>query len=984
VVLRKGKDISFWQWQHLPKILLSESSSFEIMIRWLFLASVSTLHAAESAKFQLGINVGGPSCIINGQSWQGDTSEHFRSETAVFENQDVDLATKAPYSTMRMLRTSRAGEIKAEVHKIPPGEYQLFTYFWEDNRSESFDVLVNGKTVVRGHQSGVIGSWHKLGPFTVTLADGPISLETKGGTANLSGIELWQGGGPLPEPDFGFTEQPTPDQLAFFENKVRPVLVTHCYECHASKSKKLGGSLLLDSKAGIRKGGDTEPPVLPCDPENSLLLRAVRHQIPDLTMPPREKLPEEAVAVLEAWIRQGAPDPRTEDTFAALQAAQQAKLQAAREWWAFQPVKSDPPPAVKQTDWPTNAIDHFTLAKMEANGLAPAAPADKATWLRRVTFDLIGLPPTPGELDAFLQDNSARAKETVLDRLLANPAYGERWGRHWLDVVRYADTAGDNSDYPIPQHHRYRDWVISAFNADLPYDQFVQKQLAGDLLATKDAQERRANIIATGYLANARRFGSRVEDYPHHLTIEDTLDNLGRAFLGLSLSCARCHDHKFDPISADDYYGLYGIFSSSRYPWPGIELDKRQRDFIPLGNEALALAKTRERDSIHDSLGGLVKAKEQAAAGKQGKEAEALWKEVNTYKTALAKYVDGPREDAYAMAEAPRPADARVQLKGDPTKPQGVVKRRFPKVLGGQELPAEEQGSGRKQLASWITDPQNPLTARVVVNRIWQGHFGKPIVPTPNDFGRQGKAASHPELLDYLARAFIQEGWSIKKLHRQILLSSTAGQSSMPSAAMLATDPTNQWLSCFPRRRLDAEAIRDSLLQLSGLLDNSPAGEHPFPGPSTWQFTQHNPFKAVYQTNRRSVYLMTQRTQRHPFLVNFDGADPSASTPLRTTSVTPLQALFFLNDPQFHEQAQGIARQAQTQAATDDARLRQAWRHLFSRDADADELQQSRLFLAASVVKELNAGKLPHEAQQAAWEAQIRVLLRLNEFVYLD
>ncbi len=430
-------------------------------------------------------------------------------------------------------------------------------------------------------------------------------------------------------------------------------------------------------------------------------------------------------------------------------------------------------------------IDRFVLAKLEEHGMKPAPAADKRALIRRATYDLTGLPPTPDEVDAFLADDSQDAFARVVDRLLDSPRYGERWGRHWLDVVRYADTAGDNSDYPVPQMHRYRDWVIDAFNRDLPYDEFVRDQLAGDLRGGATEEERYQRIIATGYIANARRFGSRVDDYPQHLTIEDTIDNLGRSFLGTTLSCARCHDHKFDPIPTRDYYALYGIFESTRYPWPGIELDKQQRDFVPLVPAA-------DRDAAEQKLANwqkeqtrldkdVDKLKEELKKAKD-EEKQAFEAKLKDAERAAKEHRDGemPFETAYAVADAESPGDAAIQEKGDPAKPSDVVPRHFLTVLGGQELPEDCESSGREQLAEWIVADDNPLTARVMANRIWQHHFGRGIVPTPNDFGKQGKPPTHPELLDYLAVSFRESGWSIKSMHRLIMLSHAYQQSRVP------------------------------------------------------------------------------------------------------------------------------------------------------------------------------------------------------------
>ncbi|MBM3824375.1 MAG: DUF1553 domain-containing protein [Verrucomicrobia bacterium] len=528
-----------------------------------------------------------------------------------------------------------------------------------------------------------------------------------------------------------------------------------------------------------------------------------------------------------------------------------------------------------------------------------------------------------------MRDKSATASTRVVDRLLASPRYGERWGRHWLDVVRYADTAGDNSDYPIPQMYRYRDWVIQALNRDLPYDQFVRDQLAGDLTPSDSLEETHQRWIATGYLANSRRFGSRVEDYPQHLTIEDTLDNVGRAFLGLSINCARCHDHKFDPITAADYYALYGIFQSTRYPWPGIELEKRQRDLVPLvaPSEISAAEKRKQtRDQEKRRLQRIVEKLKDSLKETPKEQKTAVEEKIKEAERAAKEFAKLPLpfELVYAVAEGSNISDAAIQMKEDPAKPGEIVRRRFLSVMPGPDLPSADTTSGRAYLADAIIHRAQPLAARVMVNRIWQHHFGQGLVPTPNDFGKQGKPPTHPELLDWLANSFIRSGWSMKAVHRAILLSRVYQLSTERSETAIARDPNNVTLASYPRRRLDAESLRDTLLTLGGNLDTRPPGPHPFPPEQDWNFTQHNPFKAVYETRRRSVYLMTQRIQRHPYLALFDGADPSASTASRTTSTTPLQALYLLNDGFVHRQAQAFAQRILHEEAAEPDRFRRA------------------------------------------------------------
>jgi hypothetical protein len=797
---------------------------------------------------------------------------------------------------------------------------------------------------------------------------------------------------------------PSVEGIEFFEKKVRPLLVKHCYSCHSEEAQKVRGDLRLDNREGVLKGGSSGSAVVPGDPAKSLLIVAVRHTDDDLKMPPKEKLSAEEIADLEAWVAMGAPDPRTGGVI-----PKALDLDAAKEFWSFRPVQDPVPPAVQDASWPLNNIDRFIRAKLDEKGLTPSPPADKRTLIRRATFDLTGLPPTPEAIDAFLKDDSPDAFATVVDRLLASPAYGERWGRHWLDLVRYADTAGDNSDFPIPQIIKYRDWVIDALNRDMPYDEFVRWQLAGDLLPATDEADRFAKLIATGYLANARRFGSYEDErYPWYLTIEDTIDNLGRTFLGLTINCCRCHDHKFDPLSQADYYALYGFFQSTRYPRAGIELDQVQRDFVPLVPAEVAAAADKEREAKLAEFDATVK-KLQAEKGMADKAAKAAGafsalalaetkarseylaeaiKKVRQDKTNFEK-TPLPYDNAYAVVDRPiegkrKIGNARMQIKGDPERLGPEVPRRFPTVLGGYELPANQTGSGRVELAEWIVDPSNPLTARVMVNRIWQYHFGKGIVPTPSDFGSQGRPPTHPELLDYLARRFIESGWSLKAMHRLMMLSRTYQMASADSAANAAIDVANEYLWRFNRRRLDAESIRDAMLAVSDTLDHSRGGPHPFPHPTKWNYTQHNPFKAVYDSNRRSVYLMTQRIQRHPFLALFDGPDTNASTAFRVTSTTPLQALYLMNDPFVHAQAKKFAERLLAERTDDAGRLERAFLLLYGRPPRDDERDATADYLAKISETLKTAGAASGELPTKAWESLARALLLSNEFVYVD
>lgn len=709
-------------------------------------------------------------------------------------------------------------------------------------------------------------------------------------------------------------------------------------------------------------------------------------------------------------------------------AADEAPARADASFWSFQPVKEPPLPAVRHESWVRNPIDRFILAKLEENGLVPAPEATPEVLLRRVTYDLTGLPPRPSEIDAFLEDTSPDAWEKVIDRLLASPHYGERWGRHWLDVARYADTAGESADYPIPQAYLYRNYVIDAFNQDTPYDEFLRQQIAGDLLPAANEQERYRNIIATGFIALSRRFGVD-PDATHHQTIEDTLDTLGRATMGMSMSCARCHDHKFDPISMRDYYALYGIFSSTTYPFPGSENKKRQRDLVPLMtpeeyDRVMAPFKA-ELEEIDREIEALNEEGKRASKVERGEKVDGppprtrlqlleAFRQARAKRDAVQDRIP-PLPMAYAVSEG-KPSNARIQKRGEPFNLGEEVPRGFLTVLSGQTLPPDAQGSGRKELAEWITDPRNPLTPRVMVNRIWHYHFGRGLVATPNDFGRMGQPPSHPELLDWLASQFVKNGWSIKKMHKLILTSATWRQSSVTAwqaaqeahaqpafarttvdDAMLRVvstspaslrnpeevDPNNILLARFPRLRLDAEATRDALLFTSGRLDPLRGGAHPFPPPQKWHWTQHDPFVAVYETNERSVYVMQQRIRRHPFFAVFDGADTNASTGARFITTTPLQALFMMNDPFVHEQAQSLAQRVRAASPSDVRRIDFAHRLLYGRRADKEETTWGVLYLASARAS-LPASEPDDKRDQHAWASYARVLFSANEFMYLD
>ena len=1222
--------------------------------------------------------------------------------------------------------------------------------------------------------------------------------------------------------------------FTFFENQIRPVLSSQCFECHSGTSERLRGGLRLDNRSDFLKGGIDGPIVVPGNPEASLLIKAIRHDHPDIKMPPpksgRARLPDQVISDFTTWVQSGAPYPEGSATPSAPAASSLP--------WSLQPLRNPALPSVTNPSWPRQPLDSFILARLETDGLSPEPPADRLTLIRRATFDLTGLPPEPTEIDAFLSDTDPDAFAKVVDRLLASPHYGEHWGRHWLDVVRYADTAGDTADYPVPDAWRYRNYVIDALNADKPYHEFVREQIAGDLMARNGPPEKYAErITATGFLAISRRFGFDSENY-HHLTLQDTIDTLGQTFLGLTLGCARCHHHKFDPVSTKDYYGLYGIFASTRFAFPGSEQKNRYRAMVPLvppaesdpalrgllsefaatgsnpqgilrslddidgdfemqraasggsygvlvppwlydgsisvspeaqspfrslhpfgsvgvtlpaapasvwqslptanrhgllhanldfrargsadakghydfslgtsqgphaltarissttltlfpddhpitialprqgdwhalrltidldqraasgslerpgasipialhrlnpawngvigavaissrssstpppptvidniacqpqpippttaeptvpadlrspassleqelttlvgydgdlegqqpdqppaapwhpGPNSAVMISTASQSPFHHihpagSLGialpvspaynglglnlpqpwttekaGTLHASFDFHPGKPGStgDSEGTWRfhighgpaspaiELGFHSSAFfvrsgndyhkaaqlppdqwhhvqltldltarkftgtlfsgtaatnfqgdfpanwdgtidyafidsgghltgtkpaldadnftlrteplppptgtpvagpsapeaplaakrsriadlrkqiadakaasqarqqsleSKLASGPVPLAYAVTDG-TPQDARIQLRGEPDRPGDTVPRGFIAVLGQSQLPPQTAGSGRHELAHWITDHNHALTSRVIANRLWQYHFGRPLVRTPNDFGNRSEPPTHPDLLDHLASSLQQSGWSLKSLHRAILLSATWQQATAPAQDGRHAD----LYAGFPRRRLSAEELRDSILAVSGALDRSKGTAHPFPPATSWAFSQHNPFTAVYDHRQRSVYLMVQRIKRHPFLALFDGADPNASTPDRRPTTVPTQALYFLNDPFVHENSLAAADSLLKSASNDPDRIHMAYRRTLGRPPSPEETSDALAFLAACRASVAAPGDA--QPDRPALAAFVRTLFGSNEFLHCD
>ncbi|WP_299466608.1 PSD1 and planctomycete cytochrome C domain-containing protein [uncultured Gimesia sp.] len=1019
--------------------------------------------------------------------------------------------------------------------------------------------------------------------------------------------------------------------LALFENEVRPLLIEHCITCHGPQKSEAG--LRLDQGATMLKGGDTGPAIIPGKPESSLLIKALHHT-DGLEMPPEKQLDAGKIAAVTRWVKAGAIWPEGIKLGSGPELRGGPITEKERRFWSFQPIQDPAPPTVEASLPVSNDIDRFIHAKLIKEGLTMRSAAEKRTLLRRATFDLTGLPPTQAEMQSFLNDDSPQAFANVVDRLLQSRSYGERWGRHWLDVVRYADTAGETADYPAPLAYQYRNWVIDAINQDMPYDEFVRQQIAGDLqarqllkpsdkpLSAEDEARYQKMHVATGFIAISRRFGFDVENY-HHLTIQDTLDTVGQAVLGLSLGCARCHDHKYDPINMSDYYAWYGIFNSSRYSFPGSEEKKRPYDtfsalspkleaekkskfetqlaayekqvvektsalkelddqisailpsnefcgfekellggspmkpygffasatisasaqspyanVFPVGTRGIAFPGDTQNNAIVRTLptthtpdtapvlyfnldfrntdragegngayriylgqgpghsaaveigvsattffvknGGQYESLCEVKQGQwcnlwikldlqkktyhgvltaadrsvpfEGKSFTAGWSgvidttfvdkygpgsgttpaheidnlsisvqpllhaeqsienaeslaaeirklsETLQHRGELKQTLDkltaardvfkqaGPfsiQDQYYGAIDGDQPADVKIHLRGNETKLGEVAVRRNLEILGSDRLPPES-GSGRLQLAEWLTAEGNPLFARVMVNRIWQQHFGRGLVGSENDFGNRGELPTHPELLDWLATRFKQSGWSIKAMHRLMMNNAAYQQSSDFDAVAAERDPDARFLWRFNRRRLSAEEIRDAMLLVSGNLDSTPGGAHPFPPVETWGFSQHAPFYAVYPTNRRSVYLMQQRLKRHPFLALFDGADTNVSTARRELTTVPTQALYLMNSPFVHQQAELLARKLINEASDPRARVELAWQTSMGRAPTADQFSENSEFIKGYTAALDESGVAVEARELMVWSAFARTLLTRNEFLFVD
>jgi hypothetical protein len=721
----------------------------------------------------------------------------------------------------------------------------------------------------------------------------------------------------------GVASHESTDGIAFFEAKIRPVLIDNCYQCHSRDAQELQGGLVLDNRDGLLKGGDSGPAVLPGNPAESLLLQSLKYEAYE--MPPTGQLPSAVIEDFEHWIEIGMPDPRTEDTTIPKPAID---LEQGRKFWSFQPIGSPQRPTTRNTEWPLGDIDRFVLAKLEKHGLGPSADVDRATWLRRVTFALIGLPPSIEEIDAFLADDSPDAYACVVDRLLASPHFGERWGRHWLDVARFAESSGGGRSLLFKDAWRYRDYTIDSVNRDKPVNQFIVEQIAGDLLRHATPVEEREHLIATGYLVlGAHNYEEQDKRALEMDVVDEQLDTIGRGLLGMTITCARCHDHKFDPIPTSDYYALAGVLRSTNTLVHANVSGWTTRS-LPL-TEAEAAA-TRE----HEAAIAVVK-NELAAASVQTDGGKSRHVAMLEQKLAELRKSAPPRPAAMAVEEAKTIEDCQICIRGSVRHRGRAVPRGVVQVATlGSPPPMPTNQSGRRELAEWIVSPQNPLTARVYVNRVWSYVFGAGFVRTPDNFGTAGERPSHPELLDYLAARFMQDGWSTKRLVRDMVLSHTYRMDTAENLKALAIDPENRLLWRMNRVRLDAESFRDSMLMVSGKLERCIGGPNiSIPkGAKDDAMDQTTEYNYVFADYRRSVYTPAFRNRTHELFEAFDFADPNGTVAKRNVTTVAPQALVMLNSPFVMEQAQFAAeRLLAGRKISDEARIERAFRETLGR-----------------------------------------------------
>lgn len=752
-------------------------------------------------------------------------------------------------------------------------------------------------------------------------------------------------------------DDPAPADLAFFENHIRPVLVKHCYECHSADSDQLGGNLQLDQPDALRSGGESGPPIVPGEPGESLIIQALKYD--GVEMPPSDPLPKTVIAKFEKWIARGAVDPRV--PVAETPSDSQSDTAGAK-LWSLEPLQSPTIPDFADSPWSGNAIDRLVRARMKSASVNPAERADNAVLVRRLYIDLIGLPPTFAAVQAFVkaaQTNRDREVERLVDELLLRPSFGERWGRHWLDVARFGESNGNDGlsrNPTFPHAWRYRDYVIDSFNADVPYDRFLMEQIAGDLLPTSSPEQSDRHKVATGFLAMAAKPAKAMNNNFEMDVVSDQIDVIGRGVMGLSVGCARCHDHKFDPVPTRDYYALAGIFTSTETMW-GLA-----------GNEKLTAPPT----DLH-----VLKTATKSLPPEGFVETVILLESATGKPKAIPK-IKWPQDAPLAMGvrEGKKIADCKVNINGEAKKLGKPVPRGFLSAVNlktPDALKPTDKQSGRLQLAQWLTHPEHPLTSRVMVNRIWTHLFGAGIVRTPDDFGQYGARPTHPLLLDYLASQFVNNGWSVKQLIREIVLSRTYQLSSNASPSLMEEDTENLMLTRHLRRRMDAEAIRDSMLAASGELDLAPA---------SGSIVQHrdilvNLAGSLHQPSRhRSVYLCYLRSSPPPELAPFNLPEFTQVIGQRETTMISSQSLHLMNSPFVIRQSELLAWRTLKSSTENVQRIRDVYRRVLGREPGPSEISDASTFVSHQGV---NADEKPK-----AWANLCQALFMTNEFRYVD
>lgn len=758
--------------------------------------------------------------------------------------------------------------------------------------------------------------------------------------------------------------KPNARATEFFERKIRPLLVKNCYECHSEKAGEQQGGLLLDRRSGWIKGGSTEEAVLPGEPEQSLLIKAVRYTDDELQMPPDGRLSDADVKLLEQWVRLGAPGPRNdpgETKFSRL-GNQEYLSEQAKTHWSFRPTADVKIPNVDLDGWASNPIDRFVANRLQFEQLDPSTEADPRTLIRRLSYDLTGLPPDYQQVESFVAECQTDRSTTVrnlVDQLIDSPGFGEHFARMWLDVARYGDTDGayrpdTKTPHYFPFAFTYRDYVVNAFNQDKPFDQFVKEQLAADLMGfAKDAPER----AALGFLT----VGPHANRNPRE-AVDDWIDVTTRGLMGLTVACARCHDHKYEPVPTADYYSLHGVFSSVVRIHP---LDEKKQPLISgyptLANERADYRKKR----------AAIDRKIKNAAGKKsrGNNRSVAQKIRETELAELLLFHPGAESRAMVVKEAKKPVQPYIMLRGQTSARGDTVPRRFLKLLDQKQKPFPDDSSGRLELAEHIVDPQNPLTARVFVNRVWGRVMGSHLVQTQSDFGLQGEKPTHPMLLDWLANDFVNNDWSLKKLVRRIVLSSTYQQASSDRNKPSKIDSQNKLLWRSPRKHLSIEAIRDSMLVISGQLDATVGGR----AEKLWDKDY---------TKRRALYGYINRFNLDPTLRAFDFPSPMQSQPGRVESIVPTQTLFTMNSPFVIDQAQAITRtSAFENCVTDEDRISTLFKSILQREPKQNEIERFQFFVERQL--RLKATKNTDDAK-ARWEHAAQALLMSNEFQYVD